>query len=89
LGGGTLYGLTEQGGNTNNEGTLFRVNTNGTGYQVLLPFSGLPDGANPTDRLLLAGGYLYGTATIGSTVSGEDWGTVFRVDTNGANFGVL
>lgn len=39
--GTVFYGLTLNGGATNNTGTLFKMNTNGTGYQILHSFSGL------------------------------------------------
>ena len=45
LSGSTLYGTTDHGGSSGN-GTVFKVNTDGTGYTVLKNFTG-SDGANP------------------------------------------
>ena len=39
LGGGTLYGTTYSGGNSHG-GTVFKTNTDGTGYTILKEFSG-------------------------------------------------
>jgi uncharacterized repeat protein (TIGR03803 family) len=73
LSGTTLYGATEFGGTWNN-GTVFRLNTDGTGFTNLYSFSGGSDGANPAATLVLSGNTLYGTASAGGS-SGN--GTVF------------
>ena len=39
LSGSTLYGMTFSGG-ANNDGTIFKVNTDGTGFQLLHSFDG-------------------------------------------------
>src|SRR5262249_44174424 len=65
---GVLYGTTFFGGNSD-AGTVFKINTNGTGYSVLLRFSGLAsDGQNP-DAALSQGSdsALYGTTYSGGT----------------------
>jgi uncharacterized repeat protein (TIGR03803 family) len=85
LSGGTLYGTTISGG-ISNVGTIFAVNTNGSGFTNLYSFLGGDDGANPVAGLLLSDGTLYGTASAGG--SSLD-GTVFAVGTNGSNFVVL
>ena len=87
LSGNTLYG-TAFYGSLHGNGTVFAVNTDGTGFTNLHSFSNGSDGANPSAGLLLSGNTLYGTAYdsgSGSTRSG----TVFAVDTNGTNFTVL
>jgi len=76
LSGNTLYGTTKEGG-TNNLGTVFKVNTDGTGFTVLHSFTG-PDGSSPAAALLLSGNTLYGTG----------W-TVFQLNTDGTGFTVL
>src|SRR5512138_3572793 len=44
---GALYGETTQGG-TNGAGTLFKLNLDGSGYQILHHFEdGVADGARP------------------------------------------
>ena len=45
LTGSTLYGTSDAGGNSGS-GTVFKLNTDGTGYTVLKHFTG-SDGANP------------------------------------------
>jgi uncharacterized repeat protein (TIGR03803 family) len=95
LSGSTLYGTTQFGG-TNGTGTLFSLNTDGTGFTNLHNFSAQApnalnhitnsDGANTRARLILSGNTLYGTATFGGTNS---YGTVFALDTNGMGFTIL
>src|SRR5580704_8551166 len=67
LSGNTLYGVANAGG-TNGTGTVFAVNTDGTGFTVLHTFTLLinstnSDGANPQAGLLLLGDNLWGTAS--------------------------
>ncbi len=88
--GATLYGTTYEGGSGGN-GTVFKINTNGTGFTVLKTFSATiggtnSDGANPDGGLVLGGGTLFGTARYGG---GAGSGTVFRIGTNGTGFTVL
>jgi uncharacterized repeat protein (TIGR03803 family) len=83
LSGNTLYGVTEvneSGGS--GFGTVFKINTDGTGFTNLHVFNS-SDGANPYGRLVLAGDTLYGTSTIGGS-SGS--GTVFKVNIDGTGF---
>src|SRR5215469_7803051 len=64
----TLYGTAIGGingsGNSYN-GTVFKVNIDGTGFTTLHSFTGGSDGANPQDGLVLSGNALYGTANGG------------------------
>jgi uncharacterized repeat protein (TIGR03803 family) len=92
LSGDTVYGTTAGGGAGQN-GTVFAVNIDGTGFTNLYSFTALSsvnfansDGANPFAGLVLSGGTLYGTTHSGGT---NDGGTVFSVDTNGTGFAVL
>src|SRR6266446_1753782 len=83
----TLYGTARGGGNSGN-GTVFAVNTDGTGFTNLHSFSALgsqtnSDGAYPSASLILSGNALYGTAANGG--SGGS-GTVFALNTNGTGF---
>ena len=82
LSGNTLYGTTQFGGSSN-IGTVFAVNTDGTGYTNLYSFIGSSYEANPRASLILSGNTLYGTATYGG---GSDNGTVFAINTNGMGF---
>jgi len=81
LSGSTLFGTAENGG-SGGSGTVFALNTNGSGYTNLHNFTN-NDGAQPTGRLILSGNNLYGTATYGGS---SDYGTVFAVSTNGTSF---
>jgi len=85
LSGSTLYGMTSSGG-TNGYGTIFQINTDNTGYQILHNFSGGNDGANPSGSLTLSGSTLYGM-TSGGGASGN--GTIFQINTGGAGYQVL
>jgi uncharacterized repeat protein (TIGR03803 family) len=88
LSGGTLYGTAQ--GSFGGNGTVFAINTNGTGFGDLYSFSGLSpsgansDGAYPRAQLVLSGNTLYGTAWQGGSASK---GTVFAVSTNGNGTG--
>jgi uncharacterized repeat protein (TIGR03803 family) len=75
LSGNTLYGTTESGGGSG-QGTVFKLNTDGTGYATLYSFTGGDDGANPQAGLILSDNTLYGTAQKGGS-SGQ--GTVFSL----------
>jgi len=83
LSGGTLYGTTALGGTSNN-GTVFAMNLDGTGFRNLHNFT-CSDGAQPQGDLVLNGNTLYGIANSG----GYGNGTVFSVNTNGSEFKVL
>jgi uncharacterized repeat protein (TIGR03803 family) len=82
LSGNTLYGTAADGGSSGN-GTIFAINTDGTGFTNLYEFTGGSDGAIPEAGLILSGNTLYGTAAAGGS-SGK--GTVFAVTTNGTGF---
>ena len=84
LGGSTLYGTTS-GGGTNGYGTVFKLNTNATGFAVLKHFL-CSDGVNPRARLVLDGSTLYGATSDGGTYG---MGTVFRMNTDGSDYNVL
>ena len=81
LSGNTLYG-TAVGGGSSAGGTVFAINTDGTGFTNLHNFT-FNDGSRPRAGLILSGNALYGTAYDGGT-SGN--GTVFAVNTNGTGF---
>jgi uncharacterized repeat protein (TIGR03803 family) len=80
----TLYG-TAIGGGSNSVGTVFAVNTDGTGFTNLHSFTG-SDGASPYAGLILSGNTLYGTAVGGGS---NGVGTVFAVNTDGTGFTIL
>jgi len=85
LSGTTLYGTTHIGGATN-DGTLFKINVDGSGFTLLHTFSGGIDGANPFGDLTLYNSVLYGTTHNGAN---SDGGVLFQIDTDGSDFTVL
>jgi uncharacterized repeat protein (TIGR03803 family) len=83
---GALYGTTSLGG-TNNSGTAFKLNKNGSGFTVLRHFLSSNDCRNPQAELLEASdGLLYGTAYNGG---GFARGGVFRLNKTGGNYSIL
>ena len=66
LNGTTLYGTTRLGGN-NGKGSVFQINTDGTNYDRIWDFHGLPDGQKPIDNVIMLGNTLYGTTEVGGT----------------------
>lgn len=91
LSGNTLYGTADHGGSSSN-GSVFRINIDGTAFTNLHSFGGLNvnnfiftnnDGANPQAGLVISGNTLYGTASGGGS-SGN--GVVFAVYTDGTGF---
>lgn len=80
----TLFGMTRGGGN-NGYGTIFKINTDGSGFKKLLDFDGLTEGGNPYGSLLLetSTNFLYGMTSTGGS---NDYGTTFRIQTDGSGF---
>jgi uncharacterized repeat protein (TIGR03803 family) len=74
LSGNTLYGTTSAGGNSGG-GTVFAINTDGTGFKVLHTFTN-SDGAFPLGDLFLSGNTLYGTTSSGGNFNN---GTIFSI----------
>ena len=80
LSGQTLFGTAKSSGSLG-FGTVYAVNTDGTGFTNLHNFA-LGDGSQP-DGVILASNTLYGTADTGGSSSN---GTVFAVNTDGSGF---
>jgi len=86
---GTLYGTTFSGG-VGGAGTVFALQTNGTGFRVLHHFGSVDSGtrtnaggAAPAAPLLLSGYVLYGTTSAGGAGAA---GTVFSLLPDGTQF---
>src|SRR5262249_46676067 len=89
--GNTLYGTTTYGG-PGLSGTVFAINTDGTGFRTLHAFTHTQgnavnsDGYGPAGGLVLLEDTLCGTAQRGGN---SGYGTVFAVNTNGTDFAAL
>ena len=82
---GALYGTTYRGG-AHNEGVVYKVNKDGTGFLKLHDFNStdVANGSNPAATLVEASdGALYGTTYSGGTYSA---GTVFKISKDGTGF---
>jgi uncharacterized repeat protein (TIGR03803 family) len=79
--------MTRSGGGIGNDGTIFKINTDGSGYSVLHSFlGGVSDGGNPFGSLTLSGTTLYGMTNDGGA---SNVGTIFKFNTDGTGFSVL
>jgi uncharacterized repeat protein (TIGR03803 family) len=80
---GVLYGTTSTGGNgiTGEDGTVFKLIVNGSGFTNLYCFSESTDGGDLSGPLILSGNTLYGSAYFG-TVSNT--GSIFAINTDGS-----
>jgi uncharacterized repeat protein (TIGR03803 family) len=81
---GTLYGVSLAGGTANN-GVVFRIGTDGTGYTILHSFTN-GEALSPQSALVVKNNLLYGLTLSGGTTFS---GTIYQLATNGANFTVL
>ena len=92
INGNMIYGTIRMGG-TNGNGAVFSISTNGLNFQDVYIFSPAPtesntnsDGVTPSGFLTLSGNTLYGTTEYHGPKGG---GTIYSVNTNGANFTTL
>jgi uncharacterized repeat protein (TIGR03803 family) len=84
LSGNVLYGMTEYGGQYSN-GSIFCINTDGSGYRDLFDFNGTSTGKLPLGSVTLIGNKLYGMARGGAFLSG----IIFSIDTDGNGFNAM
>jgi parallel beta-helix repeat protein/uncharacterized repeat protein (TIGR03803 family) len=81
-----LYGMTYYGG-AFNQGAMFRVMPDGSGFQQLHDFNGtFYNGIIPAGQVAQAGNYLFGIASQGGIY---DSGTVFRTNLDGTGYTTL
>ena len=78
----TLYGTTASGG-TNGNGTIFKINTDGTGYGILRSLTNSP---SPEGGMVSIGNTLYGTMFTGGAA---DNGSIFKIDTDAGGYAEL
>lgn len=76
-----LYGVTSEGGSSD-MGTLFKIKPDGTGYLILLDFTGA-NGKYPSGSLISDGTFLYGITTNGGS---SDMGTVYKIKPDGTGY---
>lgn len=85
---GLLYGVTATGGSNGLNGTIFKLNKDGTGYTAFWHFTGTAtDGRSPQAGIIEGrDGFLYGTTWgAGTSVPGN----VFKIRKDGTGFLVL
>ncbi|MFZ2644583.1 MAG: choice-of-anchor tandem repeat GloVer-containing protein [Verrucomicrobiia bacterium] len=86
LSGSVFYGMTQFGGRKNN-GVVFKINSDGSGYTNLHSFAGgSNDGRNPLGSLTLSGSRLYGMTLGGGR---NDKGVVFKMNADGSRYTIL
>jgi uncharacterized repeat protein (TIGR03803 family) len=83
--GAFLYGMTV-GGGANNQGTLFKILPDGTGFAKLLDFESATFGSYPRGSLISVGTFLYGMTQQGGA---NGMGTIFKIRPDGTDFSIL
>jgi len=82
----TLYGMTF-GAGAYASGTLFKIQTNGTGFKLLYSFgANAADGTDPQGSLISINSTLYGMTLNGGA---GNHGTVFKIKTDGTGYVLL
>jgi len=84
---GALYGMTANGG-SNNSGGIFKINTNGTGFQVFHQFGAFNGDAygSPVGLIQGSDGRIYGVTDSGGT---NDWGALFAMNEDGSGYSLV
>jgi uncharacterized repeat protein (TIGR03803 family) len=84
--GSTLYRMTALGGSSDN-GTIFKIETNGTGFSLLHSFAGPPsEGSYPDGSLIRSGSTFYGMTNSGGKYND---GTIFKIGADGTGLSLL
>ncbi len=79
-----LYGMTNFGGISDN-GVIFKIKFDGTGFVNLLDFAGT-NGRGPRGSLISVDSFLYGMTTFGGT---SDDGVLFKIKKDGTGYSKL
>lgn len=77
-----LYGVTQKGG-SNDMGVIFKIKSDGSGYEKLFDFDENASGSYPRGPLITDGTYLYGMTEYGGT---SDMGTIFKIKPDGSSY---
>jgi uncharacterized repeat protein (TIGR03803 family) len=79
--GNLLYGTALAGSSSSsNYGTVYQINTNGSGFTNVYNFTGGSDGAGPIRTLALSGNTFYGATAAGGVAFGTNGnGTIFAL----------
>jgi uncharacterized repeat protein (TIGR03803 family) len=68
------------------EETIFKIQTDGSGFNLLHVFAGVDDGREAHGSLILSGSTLYGMTEYGGD---SDAGTIFKVQNDGSGYTLL
>jgi len=79
----TLYGTGTDGAGIGSFGSVYAVNTDGTGFRNVYRFTGGKDGYYPVAGLVVSSNVLYGAAYYGGT-NGN--GTIFAINASSGTF---
>ena len=75
------------GGGVASDGTVFKINPDGNGFNILHSFqSGPNDGSSPVGSPAISGGVVYGMTSQGGTAN---LGVVYRMNTDGTGYQVI
>ncbi|MBI2270309.1 MAG: hypothetical protein HYU69_08130 [Bacteroidetes bacterium] len=85
LSGSVLYGATSYGASSS-FGSIFKVNTDGTGFTTIYDFTNSSNGSRPMGPLILSGSVLYGATLEGGT---NGYGCLFKINVDGTGYSKL
>ena len=86
LNGSTLTGVTPYGG-SHQAGTVYKISTSGSGYQILYNFGATAtDGIMPSYLLPIAGSTFYGSCASGGV---NNAGILFKINQDGGSYAIL
>jgi uncharacterized repeat protein (TIGR03803 family) len=84
---GRLYGASYYNSVPGDQGAVYALNTNGTGFTYLYQFVGDKDTAYPYQIVQAANGTLYGITGYGSVTGG--YGLIFAIQPDGSGYSVV